>query len=109
MVAIGSATPLPVFSYVKDVGKSGLGTLREKSTWATRQEVDGRRLLDTAGSARGGFDGGRQVCRGRDCGWLCRRQRFIASGKTTIPAQNPVARGFEMRFSIARAFSDHVA
>ena len=42
MVAIGSATPLPVFPNVKDVGKSGLGTLREKSTWATRQEVDGR-------------------------------------------------------------------
>jgi hypothetical protein len=29
--------------------------------------------LGTAGSARDGFDGGRQVCRGRDCGWLCRR------------------------------------
>jgi hypothetical protein len=44
-----------------------------------------RRLSDTAGSARGGFDGGRQVCRGRDWGWLCRRQRFVASGKFTDP------------------------
>ena len=48
MVAIGSATPLPVFPNVKDVGKSGLGTLREKSTWATRQEVDGRPVPEPA-------------------------------------------------------------
>ena len=32
-----------------------------------------------------------------------RRQRFIASGKTTILAQNPVTRGFETRFSIAKS------
>src|SRR3954467_10164729 len=32
-----------------------------------------------------------------------RRQRFIASGKSTILAQNPVTRGFETRFSIAKS------
>jgi hypothetical protein len=32
-----------------------------------------QRLSDSAESARDGFDGGRQVCRGRNCDWLCRR------------------------------------
>ena len=94
MVAIGSATPLPVFPNVKDVGKSGLGTLREKSTWATRQEVDGRPAPEPAAVSalvghcrkRSGRLRWRTAgCRGRDWGWLCRRQRFVASGKFTDP------------------------
>ena len=62
-----------------------------------------RRLSDTAGSARGGFDGGRQVAgdgTGAGCAGGSGSSRVENS---PILARNSVIRGFETRFSAAKS------
>ena len=94
MVAIGSATPLPVFPYVKDVGKSGLGTLREKSTWATRQEVDGPPAPEPAAvSALVGHRTAGPDARLRRCGRISRRNGLPSRGAAPPKAAERLSPG----------------